>query len=473
MVSHRVRGLNNVYHCVLAGMLTLFFWGYLLAVETTTYLLSLGAGLLSAASYDHSRYIIYNVAAITALSLAAFRPGSRRGHALRCDALSNHRAALANTFAVGGSILLVLVATKDLAISRVFLFTFLPLLYIAFFFCHRFIPRFLLRTFFRQRLAQRALLLGPLEKVEGLEEWCVQMSSLGVEFTCFYDGLRPGNDKGADVLACLERAVRRQRIAHVVVLGLPDRREFVLSLMAVCNRVGARLLVVNALGDFFARRVTQSWLGGVEIIDVLEEPLEDPLNRLCKRALDALVAALVVGFVLPPFALTVWVVQQLQAPGPLFFRQTRSGRDNRPFRILKFRTMYAVRRPRSEQATRADARVFPFGRFLRRTSLDEIPQFINVLRGEMSVVGPRPHMVIHNRKFCRAMESYHVRAFVKPGITGVAQVRGCRGEAKTEAEIAARVRFDLDYVERWSIWRDVGIILETVRQVFFPPRTAY
>jgi lipopolysaccharide/colanic/teichoic acid biosynthesis glycosyltransferase len=169
----------------------------------------------------------------------------------------------------------------------------------------------------------------------------------------------------------------------------------------------------------------------------------------------------------------VWVAQRLQSPGPLFYQQTRSGRDNQPFRIIKFRTMHLTRSGQGQQATQGDARVFAFGRFLRRTSLDEIPQFINVLRGEMSVVGPRPHMILHNRRFCRVFEAYQVRAFVKPGITGMAQVRGCRGEAKTDEDIRTRVQSDIEYVENWSIWRDIAIILETVRQIVFPPDTAY
>jgi exopolysaccharide biosynthesis polyprenyl glycosylphosphotransferase len=367
----------------------------------------------------------------------------------------------------------VLAATKDLSISRAFLFTFLPLLYAVFFFCHRFVPGILLRRFFRQHYVQRGLLVGCLEKAEAMAQWRAQMASLGVEFVCFSDDSGREAQGAEDALTSLERVVRRQRIAHVVLLGLPENREFVQGLLSICNRHGSRLLVVNGLGGYFARPVMHSSLCGVDVIDVMEEPLEDPLNRLCKRIIDVAVALPVVAFILPPLIVVVWLVHRFQSPGPLFYRQTRSGRCNQPFRIFKFRTMHATRRGQGRQATQGDARVFAFGRFLRRTSLDEIPQFINVLRGDMSVVGPRPHMVIHNRRFCQAMASYHVRAFVKPGITGVAQVRGCRGEAKTDADIEARVRHDLEYIQHWSIWRDIQIILETGRQVFFPPKTAY
>jgi lipopolysaccharide/colanic/teichoic acid biosynthesis glycosyltransferase len=126
-----------------------------------------------------------------------------------------------------------------------------------------------------------------------------------------------------------------------------------------------------------------------------------------------------------------------------------------------------------KQATANDARVFPAGRWLRRTSLDEFPQFINVLRGEMSIVGPRPHMLMHERKFCQALETYLVRSFVKPGITGLAQVRGFRGEVTSQEAISERVKYDALYLEFWSIWQDLHIVFETIRQIFNPPTSAY
>jgi lipopolysaccharide/colanic/teichoic acid biosynthesis glycosyltransferase len=126
-----------------------------------------------------------------------------------------------------------------------------------------------------------------------------------------------------------------------------------------------------------------------------------------------------------------------------------------------------------QQATSSDSRVFSAGRWLRRTSLDEFPQFINVLRGEMSIVGPRPHMLMHDRKFCQALETYFVRSFVKPGITGLAQVRGLRGEVTSREAISERVKYDALYLEFWSPWRDFQILFETIRQIFYPPSSAY
>jgi lipopolysaccharide/colanic/teichoic acid biosynthesis glycosyltransferase len=205
----------------------------------------------------------------------------------------------------------------------------------------------------------------------------------------------------------------------------------------------------------------------------MEEPLEDPVNRLVKRAMDIMISGLVVSLVLPPLALLVAVSQRCQSPGPLFFLQTRSGRSSKPFRIIKFRTMSATNKSPARQATRNDERVYPFGRWLRKTSLDEMPQFLNVLRGEMSVVGPRPHMIVHNRRFQEMMASYRVRAFIKPGITGIAQVSGYRGEARTDSEILERVKRDIGYVENWSVWQDFVIVCKTFMRVIKPHHTAY
>jgi lipopolysaccharide/colanic/teichoic acid biosynthesis glycosyltransferase len=271
----------------------------------------------------------------------------------------------------------------------------------------------------------------------------------------------------------LERIVRRECISQVVLLELPAKLEHLSQIVMVCNRVGSRLLLINNLPEIFNRRVSHFNLCGLDLITVVEEPLEDPVNRLMKRAMDIIISGLVVSLVLPPLAVLVAVFQRCESPGPLFFLQTRAGRGSKPFRIIKFRTMGATNNRTARQATRNDERVYHFGRWLRRTSLDEIPQFINVFRGEMSVVGPRPHMIVHNRRFQEIMASYRVRAFIKPGITGIAQVSGHRGEARTDSEILERVKRDIAYVENWSLWQDFVIVFKTLTLVIRPQDTAF
>jgi undecaprenyl-phosphate glucose phosphotransferase len=468
MLWHRIRGLNRAYYGLLAIIVSALYWLYLLVLELL---------LVPIGGYTYERYVTYNLAALLALAIAALNGGEKTQQLLQSDFQSNHRAALHDTSLVGAAILLLLVATKDLIISRLFLFTFLPLLYVFFFLSHRFIPKILVRTFFTNGHLQKALLVGPIEKAERIENWYTQMLNLGLDASCFFSGVG-GNGDSSHILSStglitLERIVRRERITQVVLLELPEKRENLSGIVAVCNRLGSRLLMIDNLPEIFNRSVSHFRLSGLDLIAVMEEPLEDPVNRLLKRAMDVLISALVVGLILPPLALLVAGFQRFQSPGPLFFRQTRSGRANKPFRIFKFRTMNRTNQSPARQASKNDARVYLFGRWLRKTSLDEIPQFINVLRGEMSVVGPRPHMIVHNRRFAEVMASYHIRAFIKPGITGRAQVSGHRGEARTNTEILERVKLDIAYVENWSLWQDLMIVLRTIKQVIFPRDTAY
>ena len=464
MLWHRMRGLNRAYYSVLLIVVSGFYWLYFLFWGPSVQPM-------------YERYVIYYLAAICALAARALNSGTKSQQLLRADFYSNHSAALRDASGAGAAILLVLVATKDLRISRLFLFSFLPLLYIVLFFCRRFLPMILVRLFFFNGYMEKTLLVGPIEKAERIENWYNQMGNLGLKATCFFQGFCANGDPCANVnplaLSNFERIVRRECISQVVLLELPAKLEYLSQIVMVCNRVGSRLLLINNLPEIFKRRVSHFNLCGLDLITVVEEPLEDPVNRLLKRAMDIMISLLVVSLVLPPLAVLVAVMQRCQSPGPLFFLQTRAGRGSKPFRIIKFRTMCAKNNRTARQATRNDERVYHFGRWLRRTSLDEIPQFINVFRGEMSVVGPRPHMIVHNRRFQEIMASYRVRAFIKPGITGIAQVSGYRGEARTDSEILERVKRDIAYVENWSLWRDFVIVFKTLPQVIKPHDTAF
>jgi lipopolysaccharide/colanic/teichoic acid biosynthesis glycosyltransferase len=213
--------------------------------------------------------------------------------------------------------------------------------------------------------------------------------------------------------------------------------------------------------------------GGFRFIGLREEPLENPLNRFLKRAIDFAIALPVMLVIFPLLAAVVFIAQRLQSPGPLFHVQNRAGMQNRQFKIYKFRTMHSNNGELSRQASETDKRVYPIGKWLRKLSVDEVPQFWNVLRGDMSIVGPRPHLIEHNQQFSKFLANYHVRAFVKPGITGLAQVRGFRGEARNNADIENRVACDIEYLENWNLSLECAIILRTFAQLIRPPRSAY
>jgi putative colanic acid biosynthesis UDP-glucose lipid carrier transferase len=204
---------------------------------------------------------------------------------------------------------------------------------------------------------------------------------------------------------------------------------------------------------------------GLPVISVCDTPFRGPAG-LVKRASDLVLASAILLLVSPVMAVLA-VAIKLTSPGPVIFRQRRYGLEGEEIIVYKFRSMTVVEDgPTIVQAQRGDARITPLGAFMRRTSLDELPQFINVLQGRMSVVGPRPHAVAHNELYRGKIKSYMVRHKVRPGITGWAQVHGMRGETQSLDLMQARVRLDLDYLRHWSLALDMVIIARTVRLVF-------
>ncbi len=212
-------------------------------------------------------------------------------------------------------------------------------------------------------------------------------------------------------------------------------------------------------------------LHGVPVVGICETPFTGT-NELVKRISD-IVMSLCILTLIAPVLLLVALGVKLSSPGPVIFKQRRNGLDGEEIEIYKFRSMRVMDNGSTvKQATRDDPRITPFGAFLRRTSLDELPQFINVLQGRMSIVGPRPHAVAHNVQYRELIKAYMVRHKVRPGITGWAQVNGLRGETDTVEKMRQRVEYDLEYLRNWSLALDLQIILRTVRLVLFD-RHAY
>jgi len=226
--------------------------------------------------------------------------------------------------------------------------------------------------------------------------------------------------------------------------------------------------------DVFGISIIQGRLqdmNGVPVVGICETPFTGT-NELVKRISDIVLATLIL-ILISPILLAIAIGVRLSSPGPVIFRQRRNGLDGEEITVYKFRSMNAQDNGSVvPQATKTDPRVTPFGAFLRRTSLDELPQFVNVLQGRMSIVGPRPHAVAHNEQYRQIIKAYMVRHKVKPGITGWAQVNGHRGETDTIEKMKARVEYDLEYLRNWSLGLDLQIIARTVKLVFFD-RNAY
>lgn len=276
----------------------------------------------------------------------------------------------------------------------------------------------------------------------------------------------------SDINSSLEVSKKLQ-VNEIFSTITPEQDNNIYNLMRDAEIECIRFRIVPDLTSFIRRPVHIDYLKDIPIISLRSEPLDDVANRINKRICDAvisfLVVVLILSWLIPLVAILIW----LDSRGPVFFVQQRTGRDNKPFGCIKFRSMKVNKDANSVQAVRGDQRITRVGRFLRRTNLDEFPQFINVLIGDMSVVGPRPHMLKHTDDYSKLINQYMVRQFLKPGITGWAQVNGYRGETRELQQMKGRVEYDLWYMENWSIWLDIKIIFLTIYNVIRGEENAF
>ena len=234
-----------------------------------------------------------------------------------------------------------------------------------------------------------------------------------------------------------------------------------------------RIKFIPNFGELAKEDVAFEKYGDVAVVLARHEPLNDRLNQWLKRAFDIAFALGVLVFILSWLVPLIALLIRLDSKGPVFFKQKRSGKEGKDFFCFKFRTMYLNQEADTRQASRNDSRITKVGRFLRKTSLDEFPQFINVLLGDMSVVGPRPHPIALNERFSPVIEKFMVRHLVKPGVTGLAQAKGYRGETRELRQMANRIRMDVFYVENWSFLLDLKIIFWTVFSVLKGDKNAF
>ncbi|MBT9610290.1 undecaprenyl-phosphate glucose phosphotransferase [Aquabacterium sp.] len=259
---------------------------------------------------------------------------------------------------------------------------------------------------------------------------------------------------------------------HEVYITLPlgSQPRIVELLEAVQGTTASLYFVPDVFGISIIQGRLQD-MNGVPVVGICETPFTGT-NELVKRVSDIILASIILVLILP-LLVAVAIGVKLSSPGPVIFRQKRNGLDGEEIIVYKFRSMRTQDNGAVvKQATKGDSRITPFGAFIRKTSLDELPQFINVLQGRMSIVGPRPHAVAHNEEYRRIIKSYMVRHKVRPGITGWAQVNGYRGETETIEKMQARVEFDLEYLRNWSLGLDLQIIIRTIRLMLFD-RNAY
>src|SRR5256714_9821948 len=341
----------------------------------------------SGAELTWRRYSIYCVLLILGLTLEFLGRDNSRDYLLQNQLLRQHRLSLRQTFASVGTLVIYLIATKDGFISRFFLFNFVPWLYVGLLFSHHYIPPFLARRIFTGIREEKTLLVGSPQRAHQLRNWLRLKSEIGLYTTGLIcpDG-SAAKETDLPILGQphnFERVAREQSVTQVILLEFPHS-DSGRAIIDTCDRLGLRLIILSDLEETLRHPVVHFEDGGFRFIALREEPLENPVNRFMKRAIDIFASAFVLVVVFPPLALLVWMAQRLQSPGPLLHKQVRAGIQNRRFMIYKFRTMRADENgDLTRQASDRDERIYPVARLLRKLSLDELPQFWNVLRGEM------------------------------------------------------------------------------------------
>jgi putative colanic acid biosynthesis UDP-glucose lipid carrier transferase len=271
---------------------------------------------------------------------------------------------------------------------------------------------------------------------------------------------------------CISYAINN-RISEIYSTISPEANASIYDMAQTAEKSLIRFKFVPDLKLYVNRDIHLEYLDELPILSLRPEPLEDLGNSIRKRVFDILFSLVVIIFVLSWLTPLIAILIKLSSPGPVFFRQWRSGKDNKPFRVIKFRSLAVNEDAHTKQVTRGDSRITPLGKFLRKSNLDELPQFFNVLAGSMSVVGPRPHMLRQTETYSKILGQYMIRHFVKPGVTGWAQVSGFRGEIKREDQLRKRIEHDIWYLEHWNPWLDIRIIFLTLYITFKGDKNAF
>lgn len=254
----------------------------------------------------------------------------------------------------------------------------------------------------------------------------------------------------------LDRILKEYRPDEVILAFDTVRKKVITKYLSICNNNCAKVMVVPAICGYFRSPKQVTEIGNLPVIDIRSTPQDNPGNQLAKRLLD-IVGSLILIILTSPLMLFTAIGVKLSSPGPILFRQTRVGKNNREFTMYKFRSMRVNNSEQTGWSTENDPRKTRFGAFIRKVALDELPQFFNVLKGDMSLVGPRPEVPFYVEKFKKEIPLYMLKHTLRPGITGLAQIKGLRGDTS----IQARIDEDIHYIENWTFWLDLQILFLT------------
>jgi putative colanic acid biosynthesis UDP-glucose lipid carrier transferase len=324
------------------------------------------------------------------------------------------------------------------------------------------------RSIFKGNI-RKTIILGKTPQSESLEKFLIDTPAYGFinkKIICFKD--RPKLN-----IEAIFDYISNEEIDEIFCSISELNNE---DLLAVVNYADNNLKVVKFIPDrskVLSKKLQHDYYGIIPILTFRTIPLDDPFSALLKRVFDIVFSLAVIVLILSWLTPLIALVIKVESKGSVFFTQSRNGYNFKSFNCFKFRSMVVNPKADLEQVTRGDARITIFGQLLRKTSLDEMPQFFNVLKGDMSVVGPRPHMLSHTDMYAKKIDKFMVRHFVKPGITGLAQVSGFRGEVETDKDIIGRVQHDIFYIENWSFFLDLKIIFQTLYNTIRGEEKAY
>jgi putative colanic acid biosynthesis UDP-glucose lipid carrier transferase len=325
------------------------------------------------------------------------------------------------------------------------------------------------------RYGRKVLIVGAGVRALHFYETVVKEQQYGYILTGFVDDERKelpeGNYLGR--VKDLEEILKLNEVDDVVIALPVVKIDLIVDVIKASERNGKRVKMLPDYGILGIAPYLRDDDMGTPVIDVRSYPLDRVEYRLMKRSFDLVFSSLVILLLLSWSFPLIALLIRLESKGPVFFKQLRTGLNNQNFWCLKFRSMSVNDQADQVSASRNDSRITKTGVFLRKTSLDELPQFLNVFMGNMSVVGPRPHMVKHHKDFSAIVDEYMLRHFVKPGITGWAQVNGYRGQISREEDIRKRVEHDLWYIENWKFDLDIQIILQTMMNIVKGEEKAY
>ncbi len=372
--------------------------------------------------------------------------------------------------------LLFQVTRANTTFPRSFLFTTI-IIYTPLLFAERLIVRKMLTRFRANKRNQKyVVLIGAEESVYKIyktlsnPEYGYNIRGVFYNGDCAYPELEKIHIGGLSDI--YEWLVGHNNINEIYGYIPAEKQDMINMIGKFCDNHLIRFYYIPVL-DVFSRKISFSFINDVPIIAKREEPLAKPLNSAIKRAFDFVASTLVLTLIFPWLYIFVAIMIKIKSPGPVFFKQARTGLDGKVFYCYKFRTMKVNKDADKIQATKDDPRKYPFGDFMRKTNIDEIPQFINVWKGEMSMVGPRPHMLLHTEEYSKLINRFMVRHLAKPGITGLAQVTGFRGETKYIDQMEGRVKKDIEYIENWTFFLDIKIMIKTITNMFGEEKNAY